>query len=250
MVSHGMGTIEKLCDRAIWLDRGKIRLMGPASEVVRLYEADLEYPFRGEVLLEKWGSYEKIEQMRVTGDVFDEVYFENCCGRPYQRTEQWLRMFNNMAINLAGKIAPQSVMDAGCGKGFLVESLRKNNVEAFGVDISQHAIDEVLDETKPYCKAASITEPFDRRYGLIICIEVLQNLSEADGMKAIDNFCRASDQIIISVNPVDRRSPTYVNVQPIEYWEAAFAERGYEVDTSVDIKFITPWAMRFRKKIA
>lgn len=38
MVSHDLGSIAKLCDRAIWMDHGTIRLGGPTAEVVAAYE--------------------------------------------------------------------------------------------------------------------------------------------------------------------------------------------------------------------
>lgn len=37
LVSHSMGAIESICDRAIWLDHGVIRQDGPAKDVVRSY---------------------------------------------------------------------------------------------------------------------------------------------------------------------------------------------------------------------
>ncbi len=37
LVSHAMGSVEQLCDRAIWLDQGRVKLMGPASEVTKQY---------------------------------------------------------------------------------------------------------------------------------------------------------------------------------------------------------------------
>ena len=36
-VSHSLGTVEELCDRAIWLDRGELREDGPSSSVVAHY---------------------------------------------------------------------------------------------------------------------------------------------------------------------------------------------------------------------
>ena len=36
--SHSMYHITHLCERAIWLDQGRIKLMGPAKEVVQAYE--------------------------------------------------------------------------------------------------------------------------------------------------------------------------------------------------------------------
>src|SRR2546423_4595376 len=37
VVSHNMATVAQLCQRAIWLDRGKIVLSGPVREVVAAY---------------------------------------------------------------------------------------------------------------------------------------------------------------------------------------------------------------------
>jgi ABC-type polysaccharide/polyol phosphate transport system ATPase subunit len=37
LVTHSMETIRKMCSRAAWLDQGKLRLIGPAEEVVSQY---------------------------------------------------------------------------------------------------------------------------------------------------------------------------------------------------------------------
>ncbi|HPB45171.1 MAG TPA: ABC transporter ATP-binding protein [Microthrixaceae bacterium] len=37
MVSHGLGLIQTMCDRAMWLERGKVQSIGPALEVVEDY---------------------------------------------------------------------------------------------------------------------------------------------------------------------------------------------------------------------
>lgn len=38
MVSHDLGSIAKLCERAIWMDHGTIRTIGPTAEVIAAYE--------------------------------------------------------------------------------------------------------------------------------------------------------------------------------------------------------------------
>jgi ABC-type polysaccharide/polyol phosphate transport system ATPase subunit len=40
LASHDLAAVEALCDRALWLDRGRVRAEGPAAEVVRAYRAD------------------------------------------------------------------------------------------------------------------------------------------------------------------------------------------------------------------
>jgi ABC-type polysaccharide/polyol phosphate transport system ATPase subunit len=37
MVSHDLNAIRVLCDRILWLDHGRVRMMGPAKEVVNAY---------------------------------------------------------------------------------------------------------------------------------------------------------------------------------------------------------------------
>jgi len=40
-VSHDLAVVARLCDRALWLERGAVRAAGPAREVCRHYEASL-----------------------------------------------------------------------------------------------------------------------------------------------------------------------------------------------------------------
>jgi ABC-type polysaccharide/polyol phosphate transport system ATPase subunit len=37
LVSHSMVAIQDMCQRAAWLDHGKVRASGPAEEVIRAY---------------------------------------------------------------------------------------------------------------------------------------------------------------------------------------------------------------------
>jgi ABC-type polysaccharide/polyol phosphate transport system ATPase subunit len=36
-VSHDLGSVARLCDQAVWLDQGQIRLLGPTKQVVAAY---------------------------------------------------------------------------------------------------------------------------------------------------------------------------------------------------------------------
>ena len=42
LVSHSMDDIHRSCDRAVWLDRGRIRSMGPADEIAAEYLSAVE----------------------------------------------------------------------------------------------------------------------------------------------------------------------------------------------------------------
>ncbi|WP_400259614.1 ATP-binding cassette domain-containing protein [Candidatus Methanomassiliicoccus intestinalis] len=45
LASHAMGTIENMCDRAVWLDSGKIREVGPSETVCYHYHKDMSESF-------------------------------------------------------------------------------------------------------------------------------------------------------------------------------------------------------------
>jgi len=178
---------------------------------------------------------------------FDAFYYTHGCGAPYERNEQWLRFFQSIADHLISDFQPQTVLDGGCAKGFLVEGFRNRGVEAWGIDISDHAIQEVHESVKPFCWVGSITEPFPRRYDLIVSIEVVEHMPGEMGKKAISNLCAFSDRILFTSTPFDYKETTHYNVQPPEYWAREFARHGFFRDVDYDASYITAWATCFRK---
>lgn len=179
---------------------------------------------------------------------FDANYYATSCGRPYQRDEQWLQFFGMIAEKIKREIAPVTVLDAGCAFGFLVEQLRNARLQAYGVDISTYAIEQVHSSIQEFCWVGSLTEPLPHQYDLIVSIEVLEHMPKDQAEKAIQNLCMASDDILISSTPFDYKEATHWNVQVPEYWAEQFAMHAFFRDVDFDASFITPWAVRFRKR--
>jgi len=183
----------------------------------------------------------------VDSSLFDAYYYAHDCGRPYQRDEGWLSFFDQIAKRIVEQYEPKTVLDAGCAWGFLVEAFRNHGVEAFGVDISEYAIQNVHPEIKPYCWHGSITKPFPRKYDLITCIEVLEHMPMLEAEKAIENLCAHADEIVFSSTPFDYKEVTHINVHDPEYWAEQFARHGFYRDMEADLSNITAWAARFVK---
>ena len=156
-------------------------------------------------------------------EIFDAHYYAHGCGRPYQRDQEWLDFFDKIAGHIQKEIQPESVLDAGCAMGFLVERLHVRSITAYGVDISEYAIANVHESIQPFCRVGSVSEPFPQRYDLIVSIEVLEHMPKEESELAIANFCRFSDDILFSSTPFDYKEATHFNVQPPEYWAAQFA---------------------------
>ena len=180
-------------------------------------------------------------------NLYDEFYFAQGCGEPYERSDVWLNLFSSFADRIQREINPGSALDAGCAMGFLVEKLRERDIEAWGIDISQYAIGKVAPAVQEFCWVGSITEPFPRRYDLIVSIEVLEHLPSQDAEKAVSNLCAFSDDILFSSTPYDYKEASHFNVQPVEYWAELFAKEGFYRDVDFNASFITPWTVRYRK---
>lgn len=185
---------------------------------------------------------EKVAQL------FDAYYFAHSCGTPYQRNQDWMGLFDHISNHIVQRLAPQTMLDAGCAMGYLVEFLRDKGVEAFGVDISEYAINNVRSDIRPYCWVGSITNPFPQKYDLIVSIEVLEHLPAKEAEQALANLCQHTDDIIFSSSPFDYKEATHFHVNPPEYWAEQFALHGFFRDVDFDASFITPWAARFRRR--
>jgi len=181
-----------------------------------------------------------------SGELFGSYYYAHNCDTPYSRAENWMSFFDQVASHLITDFEPRSVLDAGCAWGLLVERLRAHGVEAYGIDISEYAIQNVHPDIREYCQVGSITDPFPRRYDLIISIEVLEHMPPPDSEQAIANLCRYSDNIIFSSTPFNYQEATHLNVQPPDYWARQFARHQFFHDLDYDATtYLTPWAVRF-----
>lgn len=183
-----------------------------------------------------------------TSTLFDAHYYATGCGMPYQRDDAWLAFFAGIAEQITAGIAPKTVLDAGCAIGLLVEQLRAKGVAAEGIDISEYAISQAHASIQPYVQVGSIAEPFGKRYDLIVCIEVVEHMPAAEAEQAIANICAHTDDVLFSSSPLDYKEATHFTVRPVEHWADLFARQGLYRDIDFDARFLTPWAVRFRRR--
>lgn len=186
------------------------------------------------------------------GQYYNEEYYSKAYDKQnpnmeYQYGKGWEEIFEKIALRIGNEINPKKTLDVGCALGFLVEQLKKRDVQAYGIDISEYIISQIKDELKPYCKVKSILEPIEEKYDLITCIEVFEHLEHKDIPKAIKNLCDATDDIIFSSTPFEYSEESHVSVNPPEYWVEQFMYNGFYHDIDYDCSYISVQAMRFRR---
>lgn len=182
-----------------------------------------------------------------TPTLYDKYYYLTSCGIPYDQKDKWDSFFGKIADVIIRDINPKTVLDAGCAYGYLVAALRDRGVEAFGIDISEYAINQVRNDIKPFCTIGSVLDPLPRNYDLIICIEVIEHLHPQESIAAIQNLCRFTNDFLFSSTPTDFKEATHFNVQPTNYWAKLFSSSGFYRDVDFDTSFIVDHAIRFKK---
>ena len=180
---------------------------------------------------------------------YGEEYFRSHLGPlSYDRSNSAIiAFFAAVADQIIRSLRPRTVLDAGCAMGFLVEALWDRGVQAYGIDISSYAIGQVRRDIRPYCRVASLTEPIAGRYDVVTCIEVLEHMSEADAMAAMDHLTAVTDVILFSSTSTDLEEASHINVRQPIWWLEQFQRRGFVPDVIFDALFVTPSAMLLRR---
>ncbi len=187
-------------------------------------------------------------------DIYDQDYYRTYMGAPdYIHNQDIQAAFRNIALFIKKTYMPRTVLDAGCACGHLTAALRDLGIEAYGIDISQYAISQCRADLRPYCAACSLSAElpghFPSRFDLVTTIEVVEHMAENEARLAIRRLTGCSDRIIFSSSPDNHDEVTHINVHPLEYWIARFAEAQFRPGVR-QLPCISPQAMVFERSDA
>jgi len=129
---------------------------------------------------------------------------------------------------------PKNLLDVGCGTGTLVKCLRWLGVDAYGVDISKHAIDLADREVKPFLKKGDITNlPYkDNQFDMIVTYDVLERVDRSHIKKALEETIRVSRKYIFHkfftrenfwYHLFHQRDFSMISFFPRKYWIKIFS---------------------------
>ena len=180
---------------------------------------------------------------------YDQFYYDTYAfGQRYEATNpHWRGHFARFADAIVNELAPRTVFDLGCGPGLLVEALRERGVEAWGLDISEHAIAHAAAGAREFCRVGSITDELASAYDLIVCIEVIEHVPAPYANDAVANMAEHGKRVLFSSAPDDFKDPSHTNVRPVEHWVGLFARYGMYRDLEFDATFVTPHAICFHR---
>ncbi len=123
---------------------------------------------------------------------------------------------------------PDTVLDYGCGTGEYVHSWLDLGVEAYGYDVSKHAVSNSYGQAGGRCYNSLVELPLSR-YDLVTCYDVLEHLTEAqvdETLRAIAGL--ATKDVLFSICMAGdanfERDSTHILCRSRNWWKAKLSE--------------------------
>lgn len=143
-----------------------------------------------------------------------------------------------------GLDSASSLLDVGCAKGFMLHDLALliPGITVKGVDVSQYAIDNAMDDIRAHVQAANATQlPFpDHSFDVVISINTVHNLEREECGKALREIMRVSrGKAYITVDAYRTEEEkrrmyawnlTAKTIMSVDEWKAFFRDVGYTGD--------------------
>ena len=152
-------------------------------------------------------SPEKVRDLLLSRDFYGSDYFdsdknpllESGYGSSYGENPD----FRDVALLARDLLGAKKAMDIGCAKGYLVLALLQESVEAWGVDISQYALDQAPPEVRERLMLADIAraELPEDSFDLLLALEVLEHVSPEEIAGVVKRLWRFTSRYLWATIP-------------------------------------------------
>ncbi len=167
--------------------------------------------------------------------------------------ERFREPFNILSQQIISLIAPKKILDIGCAKGFLVSFFRTKGVEAFGVDISEYAINESSNTIRPFLHKVDLNRevlPFPKSsFDCVVCMGTLEYVEEQDYLlEEIKRVITEKGTILITTindTPINDKLRIYTR-NPNE-WDSLFIKNGFVSNHNLSQKIFIDYIQEINK---
>lgn len=162
---------------------------------------------------------------------YDKAFFDELKEGSYLSAKKILPLVQDV-------VNPASVLDIGCGSGDWLkvwkEDLHVNDL--LGIE-GTYVTEDLFEIDKKFLQTADLKIPLNlnRKFDLVISMEVAEHIPENCSDIFINNLVNASDIILFSAAIIGQLGTYHINEQMPEYWAKKFLAHEY-----IPVDFIRP----------
>lgn len=190
---------------------------------------------------------EKSEEDRVIARRFGKEFFDGDRRHGYGGFSYNARFWQPVIPTFEkhfGLDARSSLLDVGCGKGFMMHDCAAliPGMTVKGIDVSRYAVENAIDDMKAHVMVADAKQlPFeDRSFDVVIAINTIHNLERdecADALREIERVQRRGAFVTVDAyrTSVEKErmyawNLTARTIMSVDDWVAFFKKVGYTGD--------------------
>jgi len=174
-------------------------------------------------------------------NVFDEKYYEDGIANHVSGYENYRWMPERTireATSIISNVNFETVLDFGCAKGFMVYAMSLLGKQAFGVDISQYAVNAALPQVKDRLTSIDTADDITGNYDLLIAKDVLEHVPYDILPGMLKTFRQKCKNILVAVPLGENKKfrirqyemdVTHIIREPEEFWLKTLGDAGFKI---------------------
>jgi SAM-dependent methyltransferase len=176
-----------------------------------------------------------LERRAAPDELYDERYYDDI--DPFM-----LVSAPAISRSIRRELAPQSVIDVGCGAGALLASFEEAGVTCVGFDYAEAALER--------CRRSGLTVrrldiqrdsiPPDRA-DVVVSTEVAEHLDRESADRFVELVTTLAPIAVVTAALPGQGGTDHVNEQPSEYWIEKFEARGFGFDGDLSTRLRAEW---------
>lgn len=150
--------------------------------------------------------------------IYNDAYYVEIDPIKWRLYERLVEVFYDL-------VKPATVVDVGCGAGFMLSKFAERGVSVRGIEGSKAAMKRAPVRDRIVLANLERGVPRLGRFDLCLCIEVAEHLSPRSGPSLVAGLTSLSDVVVFSSATPGQGGVAHINERPHAYWTDLFRAR-------------------------